>query len=501
MGKIEPGSDLIVGDLQEVHPNYEANVDEWRFLMAAYEGTRRLVDAGYLYRNERESNSNWERRCREAVGFDYTKSIVDLFNFYLFKKPVKRDMAGLKTDKSWANFYKDCNLYGDSFDDFLTEQGRYASIEGFVGILVDRPSVQYENKAEELAAGIYAYVAAYFPTRILDWEYERDKNNRPYLSYLKLLDDDGQYRLWWPGLWERWELPEDAVIQAPGNSGDVIKNNLAAVLVEKGEYGLSSIPFVWLQNLKTRVRPIGMSDVHEVARLDVSILRNLSQGEEVISYTAFPMMLKPMREIKPDGNAAAVQNDDVGAQAILEYDPEHPESKPEWLGSASREPIDAILEWISRKVEEIYRVVNAGGMASTEISTDAKSGSALKVEFQLLNSALVRKAKNLEKAERDIIHYWLAWEKQEKLETKITIQRERSYDIEDLAGDLENVLTASIIVKSKKFNDEMQKKVVRQMMPAAENEALREIDEEIESVVEEEPLPDENDEDFNIEEG
>lgn len=512
MSKLDPGKDKIVGQLQETHSEHEANKNEWRFLMSAYEGTRKLVANGYLYRNERESIKNWERRCKEAAGFDYSKSIVDLFNFYLFKKPVKRDMGPLKSDQQWQMFMADCNLYGDSFDDFLTEQGRYASTLGHVGILVDFPSKSFDTKKEELDAEVYPYLAAYFPNMILDWEFERDENNRPFLAYLKLLDDDGQYRLWWPDKWEIWEFPEDAGTlppTAPKNAQSLkdVKANLKAKLVDDGDYDLGEIPFVWLENIKTKTRPIGMSDIHEVARLDVSILRNLSQGEEIISFTAFPMMIKPMREIQPDGNPAVVQEDIVGEQAILEFNPEHPESKPSWLQSEAREPIDAILDWVARKIEEIYRVVNAGGMASTEISKEAKSGTALKAEFQLLNASLVRKAKNLEKAEHQIVYYWLGWEKKPEVLEKVSIQRERSYDVDDLASDLENALTSSIIVKSKKFNEEIQKQIVRQMLPAAENEVIKEIDDQIEEAVEFEPLPEEGDfddegqEDRDIQEG
>jgi hypothetical protein len=50
-----------------------------------------------------------------------------------------------------------------------------------------------------------------------------------------------------------------------------------------------------------------------------------------------------------------------------------------------------------------------------------------------------------------------------------------------LTTELENVLTSLVIVQSKKFNESMQKKVVRDMMPSADNEQLKEIDEEIEA--------------------
>lgn len=503
MPKLEPNQDLTIGDLMEVHELYALNKKEWRFLMAAYEGTKELVRLGYLGRNERETEKNYERRENEASGFDYTKSIVDLFNYYLFKKDPKRFLGKLDKDPLWDLFTKNCNLYGDGFNDFLTEQGRYSSIEGHVGIIVDKPNRKIESRAQEISEEIYPYLAAYLPTAILDWEYERDQNNRPYLSYLKLKDDDDKYRLWWPGKWEIWEVPVGRDIVEDVASGkkiisSPISKDTKAKKVGNGEYPLNKIPFVWLINIKSKNRPIGVSDVHEVARLDVGILRNVSQGEEVISYTAFPMMRKPKKEAKPDGGISSPAEDTVAPTAILEFDPEHPESKPDWLSSEAQPAISAILEWISIKREEIYRTVNAGGMASTEISTTAKSGVALKTEFQLLNASLVRKAKNLEKAELDIIKYWLAWQMQENYFKDITVERERTYDVEDLAQDLENILTSQLIVKSKIFNDRMQKKVVRAMLPAVEDDEIKKIDKEIDDYVEPSPFEIPSEEQQNV---
>lgn len=478
-----PNETLTVGDLRETHSLYKVNRNEWFFLMASYEGAKELVAQGYLKQNERESDSNYARRLSEAYGFSYSKSVVDLFNFYLFKKPVKRDVGALKDDSLWAAFMKDCNLYGDNFDDFLTEQGRYSSIEGHMGILVDKASVTFDNREEQLKQGVYPYVASYFPTAILDWEYKRDENNRPYLAYLKLLDDSDddvvQFRLWWPDSFEVWEIP----IEGMDDDDSKVNDEAEAKLLLEGDNPLGEIPFVWLPNLKSKKRPIGVSDIHDVARIDVSILRNLSDGEEVITYAAFPMMRKPMKEVKPDGAQSSQKEDQAAVTAIMEFDPNKPESKPDWLEAKVKEPIDAILGWIARKVEEIYRSVNAGGMASTEIQKTAKSGVALKAEFQLLNSNLVRKATNLEKAEIQIIEYWLRWEDQdaEKVQEGMTIERARTYDVEDLARDLENTLTAQTIVKSKKFSEQLQKSVARQMLPAADDEQLKEIDEEIEA--------------------
>lgn len=480
---------MKVSELKETNVLYDKNVAEWKFLMACYEGAKELIALGYLNKHERESQDNYNRRKDEAYGFSYSKSVVDLLSFYLFKKPVKRSMGDLQEDEQWGAFVKDANLYGDSFDFFLLSQARYASIMGSVGILVDKPSVEKQTRAEELNQGIYPYVASYFPTAILDWRFDRDENNRPFLAFLKLKDDDNKFILWYPEKWEKYKEPDDdksvGVPKSAAQEQTISSSSVGeqeAELVDSGPNPLCEIPFVWLYNMRGKTIPIGVSDIHDVARIDVSILRNLSQGEEVINYAAFPMMRRPMQE---QGTSQAA--DEVGVTAVLEFDPEHPDSKPDWLDASVEEPIDAILKWMARKVEEIYRASNAGGMAATEISTVAKSGVALKTEFQLLNSKLVSKAINLEKAETRIIDLWSKWQDQEKNIENVSIERERTYDVENLSEDLENAMTSMTVVKSKSFLEAIRKMVARQMLPALTDDQLRDIDKEIEEIEEIEP--------------
>ena len=47
----------------------------------------------------------------------------------------------------------------------------------------------------------------------------------------------------------------------------------------------------------------------------------------------------------------------------------------------------------------------------------------------------------------------------------------------------------------------MQKNIVRQMLPAAEDKELKEMDDEIDTAEESAPLPNEDDLNFNVEEG
>jgi len=482
-------------ELQSTHEYYDVFLEEWTFTQAAYDGTRALIRINAIKRHERESYNNYQKRLEQAFGFAYSKSIVDLLNHYLFRKAPKITMPEVLTkNKQWQEFVKDCNLMEDNLNDFMLEQSRFASIQGHVGILIDKASTKTQTVADELKAGIYPYLSAYRPTSILDWEMERDESNRPYLSYLKLKDDDGQYRIWTREAWEIWREPEKTMtvgtVSKTASGGTAIGTRSIAMsgeeieLVAQGDNRLGEIPFVWLFNMKGSYQGIGVSDIGDIAYIDVSIIRNLSQGEEVVDYAAFPMMRKPMQE----AGSGVEPQDDTGPAVILEFDPEHPESKPDWLDSAVQEPITAIVTWIAQKISEIYRSANIGGLQATETSAEAKSGIALRTEFQMLNARLAAKARNLQKAHRRILYYWLRWQSLDSVYSDIELEYPQDFDIENLAEDLANILTSKSIVVSELFRRYLQKMVARRMLPTLSEKEMAEIDKDIDSAPSEEEL-------------
>jgi len=482
---------MTVNDLEAVHVDYDRQF--WNFLLASYEGIKSLIDKGFaLNKHERESQDNYDRRVEEAYGFGYSGSVVDLFNFYLFKGNIKREMGALADDKQWGMFEDDCNLYGDNFLVWLLESQRWAGVMGHVGILVDKSASDFGTPSQEIAANVYPYVSRYFPQNILDWEFERDDNNRPYLAYIKVRDDDARYRIWTRDWWAVYEIPDDIDAMANSTATDVdtgqVRGGGGAAgeetqptidSTDDGDNDLGEVPFVWLYNIKGKTRPIGISDIKDVAYIDSSIIRNLSGGEEVISYGAFPMMRKPMRE-EGSGAQGRGADDEAGITAILEFNPEHgEEGKPDWLESKVAEPIDAIVKWIERKVAEIYRTTNIGGMAATEIQEAPKSGTALKSEFQLLNGKLVSKGNNVEEAELAIKRLWCQWQNKLSMFDNVSVEWPEDFDVANLAQDLENALTAKTVVLSTTFQTEVQKGIARGMLPNADNKTLETIDDEI----------------------
>ncbi len=439
-------------DLTRKHPEHAKRSAAWAKWRAVYEGTEAVIRGGYFKQHERESDANYKRRCDEALTWGISRSVVDLFAQYLFAEEVTRDYGRLGNDELFGRFLEDSDLQGMPMAARLREDSKWAAVYGHVGYLVDRPSVASATRRDDLALDLRPYLVRYFPTAILDWTFRRE-NGKLTLHYIKLLDTDGTYRLWWQDRWEVWEVTE---LGEPQKTGE-------------GANPLGTIPFVWLYSTPSPDTPgIGLSDLAELARVDMSIMANVSQGDEVVTYAAFPMMRKARVR------AGMGETDDTGPTAVLEFDPEFPDSKPDWLEAQVKEPIDAIMGWIAAKEARAYKLAHASFVAGVGGAT-AKSGVALAMEFTELGAALARKARGLQQAEEAIYRLWAAWQ---GVEWDGHVRYPSTFEIEDMGETLQNLLTAKVLVPSRTFAAETAKRAARMAIPDMDPDTQAKIDRE-----------------------
>jgi len=454
-----------IEELKKVNKEYTENEDNWNLYNTAYKGSRAIIKAGYIKQHARESDENYLRRMNEAYGFSYSRSIVDMLSYFLLKEKSNITIPEqLQASPLWEQFEKDCDLYNTSLESFFSNSVKRTSIYGHIAIIVDKPNLKETimTVKEEEDLGVYPYCSIYNPLNILDWEEKRDQYSRPSLSMLKLREQDGNIKIWYVGNWELWKDPD---------SGDDYGEE--AVLLDSGINPLGKIPVVFLRNIEQDNKYMGDSDITDIAHIDMSIIRNLSQGEEVVDYSAFPMLRKPYEEEGGEG-------DIVGITSLLEFDPELPNSKPDWLEAECKQPIEALQLWIKQKVEEIYRLANVGGIKTTGSSQQEQSGVAKKIEFQILNSKLIQKAKNAAKAMQGVIELWLMWQGQTEYIADVSIMSPKTFDIENLQTELENALVSTQLIDSLIFKKELQKQLVKQVLPTAKEDVIAEINEDIE---------------------
>ncbi len=495
---------MDIETLQHTHPVHNDNLGDWSFYALAYQGGRPFIDYA-LQQHTRESSKNWKSRQDEGVCFNYSSIIIDLFNFYLTEKPAVRDLVSLQDDKLWKMFLKDADLYNTNFDVLLNEAQKMAAIYGAVGVLVDKPNSQNKIMKDDIKQGVYPYCALFTLPNILDWKHERDPiTNRPTLTYLKLLDFDDRYLLWWKDKWEIWKLPEGSpspfrvhkhkdtsdykpkpgdnkYANEPGKQYNIGAGNELPILIAEGENPLGEIPFVWFQNIKSVIDPyIGVSDIKEISRITASLIRNISYGEEVIKFAGFPQARRPMER------EGATMNNEAGVTAILEFDPELGEAgKPDWLEAAVQEPVEAILAWMSKKISEVFQLSHLSGIHAHEKSDQVRSGVALRYEYQQLSLVLAKKSENLTETELGIIKFWLKWQNKSNWFDAVKISRSKDFSIDDLSQNLENAIMADKLIPEITFKKELMKVVAKRVLPDIADDKLMEIHNAIDALTEE----------------
>lgn len=448
-------------ELLATHPTYAGMAEKWRFYAAAFEGPDALKDHGVLQQFATEDDKSFEIRRQEAIGFGYSKSIINLYNELLTTKEPERDYGPLDGDKLWARFLDDCDQYNADLQAFLLEQAKRASVYGHIGLLVDKPAVEVQlTQAQAVMNGVYPYIAAFAPQDIMDWRYTKDQWQRPVLDFVKLMEQDGETILIYTRQgWQRWRIKEEGG-----------REMMEPVLDGEGLHDLGVVPFVWLTNRRRidnypRRLPMGESDLSIVAGLDASIMRNLSCMDEIAKHGAFPMFRQPTSGTNAETGQQEVA---VGPQAVLPFEVREGEAgKPDWLESAAGEPVAAHLSIIEHKRTELYRTANVGGLQVTENSADAKSGVALQHEFRLLNSVLSGKAAELEEAERTVCWLWCKWQGREQDYSGVTIEWPRKFDVEDMAADLENIMALQQAVSGSPTFQRHAKMTAARKLPAA----------------------------------
>jgi len=461
-------------ELEEKHALYKVNIEEWQLYELAYNGGRPFIEYCLHRYSTKESLKNWAERQNDGFVFNYAKTIVDLFNYYLTETDTSRQLGGLEDDEQWKMFSKDADLMNSDFVNLIDETQKLSSASGSIGILVNKPGGIFKNVQDEIDSGAYPYVALYSLPNIYDWKIERNsRTHRPILTYLKLREEDGSYLLWWPNKWEHWEL--DKKTNTPKLRGESTNP-------------IGEIPFIWMPNVK-RVKHsyLGVSDIVDISRIVSSIVRNLSCGEEVIKMAGFPMLRVPMEDGSSPEEGDDDKQEEVGVRAVHQFDPNYGDAaKPDWMPTEIAEPIEAILSWIDRKQNEIFRIAHLSGVAGQRTSNEAQSGLALRYNFRQLFSVLSKKSDNMVEAEYQIIRLWLKWQNKTELFQKIKISRSKEFSIDDLAVALDNAFTSMRNMASKTFRVKLQMKVASMMLPDLTDDERQKIENETNSKTPEE---------------
>ena len=441
----------------DVHKDYKENVSLWEYYIRSYNGGYDYTVGQYLSRYNLEQDNEFNQRLANTPCDNHCKNIIQIYSSFLFRVRPSRDFGEMADEPSLNAFLKDSDLEGNNFNSVMKQAQNYASIYGHCFLILDKPAIQTNTRAEELDQDIRPYISIVTPENCLDWNFKRDINGKYYLDYLKVREevdrDGGTYvRIWYPDRIETVYITEEKT---------------EPTLIDTADNLIGKIPAVILYNAKSHKRGIGQSDLTDIADLQKSIYNEYSEIERLIRLTNHPSLVKT-----PGVNASA------GAGAVIEMPEEtEPNLKP-YLLQPSGQNLNSLMDSINHKVEAINRIAHTGAVRTTKQAVS--SGIALQTEFELLNARLSEKADNLQIAEEQLFRIYAMFQ-------DVTFDGEINYpdtfNIRDYAYDLQYFSMAKAMnLQSPTFNKEVDKEIARAVLDDDEklNQAFDEIDSQAE---------------------
>ena len=444
--------------LQQKHDLWQSNIANWEFYIRSYLGGNDYKNGYYLHRYILESPEEYDARVRHTPLDNHCKNVVQIYTSFLWRVPPTRDYGNLDNDPQLLSFIKDADLDGRSFNTVMREVQMNASIYGNCWVVVDKPQTNAKTKAEELEQDIRPYVSIYTPENVVNWNYSRASSGRFYLDYLVIVEDINAERAILKVFTEEtistYEVEEYEKEVKTGGSR----------LIEEIPNPIGVIPAVNVYNLRGHKRPIGISDLSDVAHLQQSIYNDYSEKEQLIRLANHPSLVKT-----PNVEASA------GAGSIIEIPEDLDAQLRPYIIQPSGQNLDGIMKCIHNKVDAIDRITHMGSVRAT--GSQIASGIALQTEFQLLNARLSEKADYLENAEE---HIWSLFAQWLNKDFDGTINYPDTFDIRDWANDMQYLQMAKASgVKSETFNKELDKQIADAVID--NDEAIKTINDEIDS--------------------
>ena len=444
--------------LKAKHPLWHANIANWEFYIRSYLGGNDYRNGYYLHRYILETPEEYDQRIRHTPVDNHCKNVVQIYTSFLWRVPPTRDYGTLDGDQQLESFLNDADLDGRSFDTVMREVQMNASIYGNCWVVVDKRQTNLKTRAEELEQDIRPYMSIYTPENVVNWNYRRASSGRFYLDYLVIVEDINQDRAIIKVFTEEniatYEIQDYEKEYAEGE----------AILIEDIPNPIGKIPAVNVYNLRGAKRPIGISDLADVAYLQQSIYNDYSEKEQLIRLANHPSLVKT-----PNVEASA------GAGSVIEMPEDiEPALKP-YIIQPSGQNLDGIMKCIQNKIDAIDRITHMGSVRAT--TGQIASGIALQTEFQLLNARLSEKADYLENAEEHIWSLFAMWQDKD-WDGKVDYPD--TFDIRDWANDLQYLQMAKASgIRSETFNKELDKQIAEAVID--DNELIKTINDEIDS--------------------
>lgn len=394
---------------------YTQNKTQWRYWYQSYMGGQDYKYGQYLTRYQLETAAEYQERINSTPLENHCKSIINVYNSFLFKECPERDLGSLCDVPEAEEFIADADLDGRSLDSMMKEVTTWASVFGHCWVLMSKPNIGAITRADELAAGVRPYISILSPLAVMDWDWSRNAMGRYELHRFKYVEDtNGNVQVikeWTTETITTWEVDFDS-------------RRIHSEVIEVN--GLGKIPAIIAYAARSTVRGLGVSDISDVADLQKFIYNMKSESEQTIRLDSHPSLVKTPDTIAGNGAGSLINMPENLDGALKPY-----------LLEYSGGSITSIYAAIQQATEAIDMMSNTGSIRA--LTARVMSGVAMQTEFALLNAKLAEKADNLELAEEQL---WKLFAEYQGYVWDGEVDYPDSFNVTDEAQEFANLKTA-----------------------------------------------------------
>jgi hypothetical protein len=494
---IGANSEQLLKLIDRRHPEYADTLEHWDFLESCYRGGRGWIEKN-IFTYHKEGKKEFRKRKERAYRFPHSKEVISLVNKYIFKGSIER-RAPEALPRHIKEFWGAATLLKRPIEDLMETISVWTSTFGRIWVVVDNNVPEgVVSEAQRLESGGRSYGYWIKPQQAYDFAYDADGELDWFLHGFFARDDSNpltstgaieeQYRL--------WTKTFTAVIKVSGSGRD----RKAELVGEPKLHELELVPVFPADHLSSEDLYKTAGLIEDVAYMDRAVANYLSNLDVIIQDQTFSQLAIPFQGLLPTDGA----NDDdpeseelnsiqqMGTQRVFAYNAEGG-AAPTFI-SPDVKQAGMIVATVTKIVGEIYHSIGMAGERTKEDNAagiDNSSGVAKAYDFEKLNAMLAAKARALQNVEKNLVRLVNAWnsEIKELQETEDYVTYPQTFDVRNLADELDNAQRLSVMNAPKKLRQAQMVRTAKKMFPQATAEEIKEIIKDIEDEwLKEEPL-------------
>lgn len=466
--------------IENPHSIYARNKNYWNFLLDSYEGGKdycqayitsqkvgsgSLANSGFkimvnghelqsargdnLFKHPKEREEDYHDRLQMSYYYNFCAPVIDIYSDHLFKQPVIEDFGSIENlvDERAENID---NKQG-SVGEFRKEMADMAQIYGHIFVMTDSPLYEGNvlSRADVFNNNLLPYFTLHHPQNVLNWALDEfgspywvivaetlDANIDPF-TYNKDRQQVMQYRLWTRQEWILYDFDYNEI--------------------GRGVHGLGAVPITCVfdkQSKKVR-NFLGISTIADIAFIARDVYNSCSELKQILRDQTFAFLAI-------QGNASEYDELSVGTSKALLYPMDR--AMPQYI-SPPPANAEVYFKHIDRQISKIFQLakLEGGSVQAPDQSAVMQSGVAKAWDFNQTNSALSKKAGNLEDGETKLWNMFSMWATEKPFDGYIEYPHE--FSIKSLNDDLDEAEKIMKLNMGQVFNQEIKKAIIEKKFP------------------------------------